>query len=240
MHTHYIFFSCIFSKIGLSNNFISLNGFLYNWSLQAIIFPRLCLDSLFNYNPVAMERDGTDLQESRGWVHKVTWEGEESEAAAQLDTGTDVPLPSPCGLLCAFLYFLSQVQHPSLPDIHADRVQSQELYSLKLWVWLWVERTSYWNWRFIELTASRKPSRKTKSNIYSLRYILFFWKNASYHCSESWHFVPLMSPVSEPLLRGCVPLVCLEACRCILVKLHAKFGCVGNLKYQSCEVSRRF
>lgn len=174
-HTLY-FFSCIFSKIGLSNNFISLNGFLYNWSLQAIIFPRLCLDSLFNYNPVAMERDGTDLQESRGWVHKVTWEGEESEAAAQLDTGTDAPLPSPCGFLCAFLYFLSQVQHPSLPDIHVDRVRSPELYSLKLWVWLWAERTSYWNWRFIELIASRKPSRKTKSNIYSLRYILFSLK----------------------------------------------------------------
>lgn len=86
----------------MSNNFISLNIFLYNWSLQAIIFPRLCLDSLFNYKPVAMERDGTDLQEFRGCVHKVTREGEERAAAAQLDAGTAAPLPSPLDS-CAFL-----------------------------------------------------------------------------------------------------------------------------------------
>lgn len=165
------------------------------------------------------------------------WHGKERREKL-LHSWTQVQLPLCLPHVCAHSCTLpiSTSLSPSPSGTHVDGVQSQELYSLKFWVWLWAERTSYWSWRFIELIASRK----TKSNIYSLRYILFFWKNASYHCSETWNVVPLMSPVSGPLLRGCVTLVCLEACRCILVKLHAKFGCVGNLKYQSCGVSHRF
>lgn len=144
---------------------MSLNSFLYNWSLQAIIFPRLCLDSLFNYKPVAMERDGTDLQESRGWVHKVTRGEEEREAAAQLGHRYSCPFAFPMWILVRILVLslpVSTALSPSLPDIRVDGVQSQELCSLKFWIWLWAERTSYWNWQFIELIASRK----TKSNIY--------------------------------------------------------------------------
>lgn len=90
--------------------------------------------------------------------------------------GTQVQLPlclphvDSCAHSCTFP--VSTSFSPSLPDTHVDGVQSQELYSLKFWVWLWAERTSYGSWWFIELITPRK----TKSNIYSLRYILFFLK----------------------------------------------------------------